>query len=62
MSLEWKSGLGLGSGSGLGLGLGHGHAYAALGTAFLGTALAVTAGVLLVAGLVGLATRKKKEA
>jgi len=51
----------------LGLGLGNGHAYAAAGGilgALLGTAVVITIGVLLVAGLAGMGAsdRKKPEA
>jgi hypothetical protein len=62
MSLEWKTGAGLGSSTGLGLGLGHGHAYALAGATALGTVLMVTAGALIVVGLISLAARRKKEA
>jgi len=60
MGMEWKTGSGL-SVSRLGLGLGHGHVYAATGTTVLGTALVIAAGVLIVAGLVGLAARRRKR-
>ena len=62
MSLKLKSSLGLGSSSGLGLGVGHGHAYAATAAAAFGTVIMVAAGVLIVAGLVRLARRKRTEA
>ena len=60
MGLKLKTGTGLSLGK-VGLGLGLGHASVVTGTTILGTTLMIAAGALIIAGVVGLATRKKKE-
>ena len=63
MAVQIKTGSALSLGR-LGLALGNGHAYAATGSIFvlsLGTALMITAGILLVVGLTNLGTSDKKK-